>query len=143
MKFSTSFVERTAYGFYALTGFKIYTGAPPATADAAATGTLLADFQSEIDNAIDNTFSLQGNLVTWSFMDTSGNNDFAQTSALGSGAAGYARAVIADDYWNEHIFDLTITSAGGGGDIELASTAFSGGDVVKLNGFAVTVPTGA
>ena len=101
---------------------KIYTGASPGVGSAP-TGTLLATVT----------------LGKPSFGSVSGGSaslvDPAAVTAVGTGTAGYCRVA---DGGGTAVMDGTVTATGGGGDLELASTAISSGQTVDITGGTLT-----
>ena len=66
--------------------------------------------------------------------DTGGGN--MEDTNVSAGTA--AKFVLQDTTGTDQILG-TVTATGGGGDIELSSTAFSAGDAVRINSFSYTV----
>lgn len=102
---------------------RIYTGSAPATPESAATGTLL------VEVAVSSVTSANG-VVTGA--------DPASVTAVGTGTAGWAR-------WSNSagtaVIDMTsVSTPGGGGEIQLSSTSISVGTNVDVSTVTYTVP---
>jgi hypothetical protein len=117
---------------------QIYTGTPPASADAAVTGTLLNTYTDTDSGSFDLTFessSSNGSLVktaaqTWS--GTSGN----------AGTAGYFRYIVTGDTGTLSTSEIRIqgTVGGAGADLFLASTTFADSTLYYIDAFAIAIP---
>ena len=105
---------------------KIYSGPQPATADSAASGTLLATF----------TFSDPAFGAAASGVATAGA--IASTTWATNGTAGWARVA---DSTGATVFDGSVTATGGGGNIELSSTVAVAGASIDVTALTVTAPT--
>jgi hypothetical protein len=106
---------------------KIYTGAQPATANTAPSGTLLATV-----TLVDPAF---GNAAT----GTAAAADPAAVTGAAAGTAGWFR--VADSNGNT-VFDGAVTATGGGGELELATTTISVGVTVDISALTITMPAG-
>lgn len=104
---------------------KIYTGAQPANAAAAATGTLLATFTCA-DPAFD---SITGGVAT---LDTS---PVLTTTAVADGTAGYARVADSDGVTT---FDGSVGTSGA--DYIINTTSISTGQTITLSAGTLTMP---
>jgi hypothetical protein len=106
---------------------EIRTGSKPASADDAATGTLLATIPlaaTAFGAAVAGVATLQG-------------VPLSDTSADNTGTAGWARVKSGG---GATVFDGTVTASGGGGDFTLASTSVVAGTTVRLTSGTVTMP---
>ena len=106
---------------------QIRTGAKPASANSAATGTLLA------------TVTLADPAFTGSVSGSSPLADPASVNAVANGTAGWFRLL---DSNSNTVMDGTVTQTGGGGDLTLATTSITTGLGVDLTGGTFTVPSG-
>lgn len=106
---------------------EIRTGAQPADADDAATGTLLA------------TIPLPNPAFGAAASGSASANAIAAAPASGTGDAGWFRAFDDDD---NKVLDGSVTAAGGGGDCELATIALQAGVDVDISTWTVTMPAG-
>ncbi|WP_433252876.1 hypothetical protein ACQPYK_08590 [Streptosporangium sp. CA-135522] len=107
---------------------EVRTGSQPASADSAATGTLLATFtlaDPAFGAASSGTATLAGTPRS--------------TTGAAAGSAGWFRA---KDSSGTTVFDGSITATGGGGDLELNTVTISVGVTVNLTGGTVTMPAG-
>jgi hypothetical protein len=104
---------------------KIYTGAQPADADDAATGTLLVTLTFS-----DPAFGASSGGTATAGVITSG-------TAVATGTAGWFRCADSDGVT---VFDGDITAGGGGGDIELSSMSITTGDTVGVSSLTYTPP---
>lgn len=105
---------------------KVYTGSQPASANDAATGTLLATFtlaNPAFGNAASGTATLLSTPRT--------------ASAVAAGTAGWFRAATSG---GATVFDGSVTATGAGGQIELNTTTFSVGVDVELTSGTYTQP---
>lgn len=109
---------------------KLYTGAQPANADAAETGTLLATF-----TLADPAFAAAG-AGTPGVKDLDADPDLS-TTAVATGTAGWARCEDSDGV---NVFDGSVTATGGGGDFTMPSTSVTSGQETKLLLGSVTYP---
>lgn len=105
---------------------QIYTGAAPATADTAATGTLLGTV-----TASDPAFGAPAAGVVTANAMTS------DTSADATGTAGYFRSF---DSAGNVVTQGTITGTGGGGDMELDNVNIVAGGTITINSWTITQP---
>ena len=111
---------------------KIYTGTPPADADTAASGTLLATLTLS-DPAFGAAADANpGGRATASTIT-------GDTSADNTGTAGYFRALDSNGVC---IIQGTVTATSGGGDLELNSTSINSGVAVNVTSWTFTVPEG-
>ncbi len=105
---------------------KVYTGAQPASANDAESGTLLATFVLS-----DPAFGAA----------SSGVAALAGTPLSATGAAnGTAGWFRAEDSTGANVLDGSVTATGGGGDLELSTTTISIGLTVELTSGTVTMP---
>ena len=104
---------------------KIYSGAQPATPATAASGTLLA------------TITLANPAFGNSASGAAALTDPASVNAVATGTAGWAR--FADGAGTVR-FDGHVTATGGGGVVELSSTALTSGSPVDITGGSYTQP---
>lgn len=99
---------------------RIYTGAAPADADTAPSGTLLVDAACA-DPA-------------YGAADATGTAALASTprsvAASAAGTAGYFRVTDSD---GNTVFQGDVTATGGGGDLELDNTNIASGQTVNIN----------
>lgn len=107
---------------------RIYTGAQPAGPATAPTGTLLGTL-----TMTDPAFGNAANGVATAATIT------GDTSADASGTAGWAR--IADSSGTA-IIDMSVTVAGGGGDLQLDSVNIVAGGAINVTSLTVTMPAG-
>lgn len=106
---------------------KIYTGSQPATADTAASGTLLATVV-----LADPAFgSASSGVIT--------GTDPASVTAVATGTAGWWRMA---DNSGDTVIDGNVTATGGGGDMTLSSTSIVSGGAVDITSLTVTMPAG-
>lgn len=107
---------------------KIYTGSQPASANDAATGTLLATVTLS-----DPAFGAASTgVATMAGTPLSG-------TGVAAGTAGWARLA---DSTGATVLDGNVTATGDGGQIELASTTISIGTTVNITSGIVTMPAG-
>lgn len=106
---------------------KIYTGSQPASANDAATGTLLA------------TVTFADPAFGASASGTAAATDPAPVTGAATGTAGWFRVA---DSAGTTVFDGSVTATGGGGDLTLSSTSISTGISVDLTAFSYTTPAG-
>jgi hypothetical protein len=106
---------------------RIYSGSQPASADLAATGTLLATF---ILN--DPAFGSAGSGTTTLSVAPS-----LSTTGLAAGDAGWFRAV---DSTGATVLDGSVTAAGGGGDLIVSTITVSIGLTLQLTAGTITMP---
>jgi len=102
---------------------EVRTGSKPATPETTATGTLLATV------AIAGSFSATGGTLTAA--------DPAAVTIAASGAAGYFRVKTSG---GTAILDGTVTAAGGGGDMQLATVTLTSGATLDLGVPSFTMP---
>jgi hypothetical protein len=123
----------------ALTNAKlmIYSGSPPASADAAVTGTLLNTYTDSDSGSFDLTF--EAALDNGALVKTAAQS-WAGTSGA-AGAGGYFRLVVSGDDGTLSTTQVRIqgTVGGAGADLYLASTAFDGSSVYYIDAFAIAV----
>lgn len=105
---------------------KIYTGTQPATANDSASGTLLATF-----TLADPAFSAASAGVA-TLLGTP-----RTTTGVAAGTAGWFRAA---DSTGATVFDGSITTSGGGGQLILNTTTVSVGVQVEITGGSYTQP---
>lgn len=108
---------------------RVYTGAPPATPQAAVTGTLLVAFVLS-DPAFG---AASAGVATGSGLPKTG-------TGLAAGTAGWFRAVDSD---GTGVWQGTVTATGGGGDMTMDTTTVSVGLTVNLTALSYTTPEGA
>lgn len=101
---------------------RIYTGSAPASAAAAATGTLLAECELPTDWMAAAASGVKEMAGTWE--DTAANND---------GQAGYFR--IYDSTGTDCGLQGTVTEEGGGGDMEVDNDQFETGQAFSVVSF--------
>ncbi len=106
----------------------IYTGAQPANADAAATGTLLVTF-----TLADPAFAA----ATGSTLTLDADPDLV-AAAVATGTAGWARVRDSD---NNTVFDGSVGTSGSGQDFTLTTTSIVSGQNVTLSAGALSFPT--
>lgn len=107
---------------------KIYTGSQPASANDAATGTLLATItlaDPGFGAASTGAAALAGTPLS--------------VAAVASGTAGWARFA---DSNAATVLDGAVTATGGGGQVELATTTIASGATVQITSGTVTMPAG-
>lgn len=106
---------------------KIYTGSQPASANDAATGTLLATV-----TLADPAFgAASAGVIT--------GTDPASVTAAATGTAGWWRMA---DNTGDTVIDGNVTATGGGGDMTLSSTSIVSGGAVDITSLTVTMPAG-
>lgn len=112
---------------------EIWSGALPANAAAASTGTKLAKFD------------VVGNVGTYDTTAASGVKDILKASSLplastglANGTAGYYRVFKSDD--TTCMEQGTVTATGGGGDCTVDNTTISITQPVQITGFTKTAP---
>lgn len=106
---------------------KIYTGSQPATADTAASGTLLVTF-----TCADPAWSAASGGVKTLDADPD-----LSAAAVATGTAGYARMA---DSTGTTVFDGSVTATGGGGDFTMNTTSITSGQTVTLLTGTMTDP---
>ena len=106
---------------------KIYSGSQPATAQDAATGTLLATVALAKPS-----FSAPSN-------GSASGADPAAVTAAATGTAGWFRLA---DNTGDTVFDGSVTASGGGGDMTLSSTSIVSGGSVDITSLTITMPAG-
>lgn len=104
---------------------RVYTGTQPASADTAVTGTLLVDIA-----LADPAFG------AWSAGAASASNP-AAVNATATGTAGYFRVL---DSNNVTVMDGAVTGTGGGGEMEVSTTAFVSGTPIDITAWTLTAP---
>lgn len=104
---------------------KIYTGSQPATPATSASGTLLA------------TVVLPNPAFGSASSGSATMGDPASVNAVASGTAGWARFADRD---GAVCFDGNVTATGGGGVLELSSTALTSGAPVDISGGTYSQP---
>lgn len=109
---------------------EIRSGSQPASADDAATGTLLATIVLEDPAFGAAGASLAGQAVL---------HKPSAATATGDGTGGWFRALDSD---GNPVFDGSVTATGGGGDLTLATTTISTGMSVDITGGTVVMPAG-
>jgi len=123
----------------ALTNAKlqVYSGAAPASADDAATGTLLNEYSDTDSGLFDLTFEAavdNGALVKTAAQTWSGTSSAA-------GTAGYFRLVVTGDDGTSSATQVRVqgTVGGAGADLFMASTAIADATLYYIDAFAVSV----
>ena len=106
---------------------KIRTGAPPATCDAADSGTVLATLSLPSDWMAVAANGTKAKSGTWE-----------DVSADDTGTAAHWR-IYASDGTTCHM-QGTITATGGGGDMTLITTSITSGQPITITGFTLTAP---
>lgn len=106
---------------------KIYTGSQPASAQDAATGTLLA------------TVTLADPAFGASATGVATGTDPASVTAVATGTAGWFRAA---DSNGATVFDGSVTATGGGGDMQLSTVSITSGGSVDITSMTYTTPAG-
>lgn len=104
---------------------KVYSGSQPASANDAATGTLLATIV-----LADPAF---GSPATGVVTGT----DPASVNAVATGTAGWCR--VADNS-GDTVLDGDVTATGGGGFMQLSSTSLVSGGAVDITALSLTMP---
>ncbi len=103
---------------------RIYTGSAPANAAAASTGTLLCEMTLPAD---------------WLTAAASGSKALAGTwsgTNVATGTAGYFRIFDSGD--SQCHVQGSVSEAGGGGEMVLASTSLTLGETITINAFTFT-----
>lgn len=106
---------------------QIRAGSQPATADTAATGTVLA------------TVVLGDPAFGSAATGSASANAIATVAAGQSGTAGWFRSL---DSNGATVLDGSVTATGGGGDMELNNTSIASGQNVDITSWTVTMPAG-
>lgn len=106
---------------------RIYTGAQPASADLAPTGTLLATFTTN-DPAFGAASTGTANLVVAPVIATAG---------VAPGNAGWFRLL---DSTGATVLDGSVTATGGGGDMIMSTVTVSVGLALQLTAGTITMP---
>ena len=106
---------------------KIKTGAPPATCDAADSGTVLATLSLPSDWMAVAANGTKAKSGTWE-----------DASADDTGTAAHWR-IYASDGTTCHM-QGTITATDGGGDMTLITTSITSGQPITITGFTLTAP---
>lgn len=104
---------------------RIYTGTPHATPGNVPAGTLLA------------TVAFADPAFGSASAGVASATDPAAVTAVAAGTAG---CFLVSDSAGVGIFDGTVTATGGGGDLQLGSTALSSGITVDITAFTYTQP---
>lgn len=117
---------------------QIYTGAAPASADAAATGTLLNTYVDNDTGTFNLTFEAStsgGALVKTAAQTWSG-------TSVAAGTAGYFRFVVTGDDGLLSTTQVRIqgTVGGAGADLYLASTTIANSTLYFIDAFAIAIP---
>lgn len=108
---------------------KVYTGSQPASANDAATGTLLATFtcsDPSFGAAASGVITLAGTPKT--------------ATAAATGTAGWFR--LESNTAVTTVIDGSVTASGGGGDMTLDNTSITSGQTVNLTSGTITMPAG-
>jgi hypothetical protein len=114
----------TAVGASAV--LKVFTGAPPADATAADSGTVLANCALPSDWMAAASGGSKAKSGTW--QDTSADN---------SGTAGHYRLYASDGTTCHQ--QGTVTATGGGGDMTVDSVSFTAGQAFTVTGFTLSI----
>lgn len=104
---------------------ELRSGAQPASADDAATGTLLA------------TFALPNPAFGAAAAGVASANAIATVQGAAAGDAGYFRV---KESGGAAVMDGSVTATGGGGDLELNTITISAGVDVSITSWSVTMP---
>ncbi|MFA6700833.1 MAG: hypothetical protein WCS28_11775 [Thiomicrospira sp.] len=130
---------RAMYGM--VDQMRIYAGTLPTVAQLSTPpGTLLVDFQNDIQNASDNSFFINASKqVQWLFYDMNGERSYAQADAINSGTAGFFWLTVVSDNYDYSTIAGTIGGIGSGADLELPSTSIAAGDVVKFQSLIINL----
>ena len=105
---------------------KIYSGAQPADADTAASGTLLATVDVDADAFNAASAGAKTKQGTWQ-----------EASAIATGTAGWFRLANGAD---SRRIDGDVTVTSGGGVLELDSVSITSGQVVTITTFTLNMP---
>jgi len=111
--------------FYGGGTLAIYTGAQPATADTAVTGTLLV------------TITLPATPFAAASAGSAAKSGTWAGVAVATGDAGYFRMLTSGA---THPIDGAITVSGGSGELELATLAIVSAQTVTISAFAINQP---
>lgn len=122
-------VDRLDAGSGAAT-IQIRTGSQPASANDAATGTVLATV-TLADPAFGNAGAVTPGVAALS--------DPAAVTGVADGTAGWFRARDSD---GNTVLDGLVTATGGSGDLTLNTTTISTGVTVDITGGSITMPAG-
>lgn len=106
---------------------RVYTGSQPASADLAATGTLLAEFELN-DPAFGAATAGAASLSVSPAVSTTG---------LAAGDAGWFRLL---DSTETTVMDGSVTATGGGGDLIMSTVTVSIGLTLQLSSGTITMP---
>jgi hypothetical protein len=106
---------------------RVYTGTQPASADVAATGTLLATFTTN-DPAFGASTTGTASLIVTPAVSTTG---------VAAGNAGWFRLL---DSTGATILDGSVTASGGGGDLIMSTVTVSIGLTLQLTAGTITMP---
>ncbi len=114
---------------------RIWSGSPPADADAAATGTLLCTIKNAGAGINFDTAAVGGTLPKAPAETWSGTN-------VATGVAGYFRHVLAADANDLSTTAIRIqgTVGTGGADLNISSTSLTSGAPCPIDGYNVTIP---
>jgi hypothetical protein len=104
---------------------KIYTGAQPADADDAESGTLLV------------TVTLGDPAYGAAAAGTAALSGTPSGTAVAAGTAGWFRV---EDSTGANVFDGSVTATGGGGDLELDNTSIAVGQTVTVSSLPFSTP---
>lgn len=107
---------------------KVYTGGQPASANSAATGTLLGTL-TMTDPAFGNAAAGVATAAPIA----------GDTSADASGTAGWARIV---DSSGATVLDCAVSASGAGGDLQLSNVNIIEGGAINVTSLTVTMPAG-
>tara|TARA_R110000787_G_scaffold74405_1_gene165419 strand:- start:53 stop:460 length:408 start_codon:yes stop_codon:yes gene_type:complete len=115
----------TAIGASAI--MKIFSGAPPANCAAANSGTVLATLNLPADYMAAAASGQKAKSGTWD-----------DASADATGTAGHYR-IYANDGTTCHL-QGTVTTTGGGGDLEVDNTSFAAGQAFTVTAYTLNEP---
>jgi len=112
---------------------RYYTGTPPATIEASATGTLVADF--DLPNPAYQSATDSGSEATAAV------NPVATTNAVATGIVTYYRTYTSSgNDPADAVKQGTISGVGGGGDMEITNTSITNGEPLSIGTFTYSQP---
>lgn len=112
---------------------KIYAGSLPSDGDATPAGALLATI-TLADPAFGAASSIDGTVSRAVMTDP---------AAVNASATGTAGCYVVEDQSGDNVWMDTVTATGGGGSLQLSSTALVSGSPVDITAFNYNQPTGA
>jgi hypothetical protein len=125
--------EGAAVDFFDNSLLQVRTGAKPADADTAPSGTLLAEITLPANAMAAASARAIVKAGTWQ-----------DASANATGTAGHFRIIISGDAGTTNTTDKrldgTITATGGGGDMEVDNTSFASGQSFTVTTFTLNLP---